>query len=796
MNFELLEERQLLATDLALSLLGESGLGFDDDLPQASGSVANAPGINLGTLRSHYNLDGTGYGVALIDSGVDYRHPALGGKLGGPVVKGGYDFVDGRGGLFVEGDNTPGPDSDPMDATGHGTSIAGILASNDDIYEGVAPGVDLYSLRVLDANGQGKWSWVANALQWVIDHHKQYNIVAVNMSLGDGNLLQTPEARLNDIEPKLQQLYKEGVILVASSGNEYYSNNSTPGLQYPAVSNYVVSVGATYDGDHGNRTWPSGAKDFSTAADRITSFTQRSSSLDLLAPGAIITTTHLSDGGHERYLGYAGSSQAAPFVTGAAVLVHQALDLTGQSALATPDYIRNLLKSTGSPVKDGDDEHDNVSNTGLTFPRLNIPAAIQKVMANSSQGSSSSTIKPDKYEANNTMATATYFGTRYSLALDNMTWHTSTDTDWYAFHVAKEGDYRITVNVASGTAPKFVFHDVSVGRSRTLTATVKNGVATLDVHLRDGVRYFFQIDAPNRTGFYDFNMIQTASTPTPSTPTQPDVNKPQSNPLKLNPDKFENNNTEQEATFLGFVRTAQFERLNLHSATDVDWFRFLSLEEGGRRIEVQPINPTNADLRFTLINTDNGKVTQLKSRKEGNVAVLETEFNILNYLIKIENASGAPVEYDLRIGPIKDDLEPNGVQIDETFLGTVEAQSAKQFSVHTPGDVDWYRFRSVDDYYRIEVIPEERNVTPQMTFHDLTKNNNRIIDADIVSGAAIVEVKLRSGVNYFLEIAGGATDIFKYELRITRVGPPKQAGGLSDVDETDLLDIFFSELNV
>src|SRR5262249_20967148 len=105
------------------------------------------------------------------------------------------------------------------------------------------------------------------------------------------------------------------------------------------------------------------------------SFSQRSSGLDIMAPGAILTSTFL----HGGFQSMAGTSMASPVVAGAAVLLHQALDATGQSALANEDYILARMQATGVNVIDGDDENDNVVNTGLTFKRLDVYAALNSI---------------------------------------------------------------------------------------------------------------------------------------------------------------------------------------------------------------------------------------------------------------------------------------------------------------------------------------------------------------------------------------------------------------------------------
>src|SRR5687768_7758639 len=86
------------------------------------------------------HLNGAGTTVAVIDTGIDYTHPSLGGGLGRDFkVIGGYDFVD--------------DDADPMDPSGHGTAVAGVIAAEpytvDGVtYQGVAPDAKLVALRV------------------------------------------------------------------------------------------------------------------------------------------------------------------------------------------------------------------------------------------------------------------------------------------------------------------------------------------------------------------------------------------------------------------------------------------------------------------------------------------------------------------------------------------------------------------------------------------------------------------------------------------------------------------------
>src|SRR5437588_1224518 len=107
-------------------------------------ALAAAPPANITKIRadqvwSTLGSRGRGVTVAVIDTGIDYMHPALGGGFGpGYKVKGGFDFVDN--------------DADPMDTFGHGTNVAGIIAAdpfmvNGEQYSGIAPDASLVALR-------------------------------------------------------------------------------------------------------------------------------------------------------------------------------------------------------------------------------------------------------------------------------------------------------------------------------------------------------------------------------------------------------------------------------------------------------------------------------------------------------------------------------------------------------------------------------------------------------------------------------------------------------------------------
>ncbi|NUR70184.1 MAG: S8 family serine peptidase [Hamadaea sp.] len=169
---------------------------------------------------------GTGVTVAVIDSGVDYSHPDLGGGFGpGHKVVGGYDYVN--------------DDADPMDDNGHGTHVAGIIAGKAAApggITGVAPGARLLAYKVMNDQGFGETEDIVAAIEAASDPANPNRADVINMSLGgyaDG---------LDPLGLAASAASAAGIVVVAAAGND---GPGAMSVGSPAAADGVIAVGAS-----------------------------------------------------------------------------------------------------------------------------------------------------------------------------------------------------------------------------------------------------------------------------------------------------------------------------------------------------------------------------------------------------------------------------------------------------------------------------------------------------------------------------------------------------------------------
>ena len=428
-RLEHVEPRLLMSADLVGQAELDSAVecSMDDQLESLLNDSADLTGLS--TVRAEYGFTGAGQTVAVIDSGIAYNHVALGGGYGEDYrVVGGFDFTDER-------------DGDPYDdgpRGSHGTHVAGIIGSTDATNTGVAPGVDLVALRVFDDQGQGKFSWLEEALQWVHNNRSAFEnpITTVNISLGaNWNSDELPDWAI--LEEELAQLEADGIFIAVAAGNKFTSYNTT-GLSYPAVSSHVVPV-ASVD--------PNGSLSY---------YSQRDERV-IAAPGRAITSTvpdyrGNGNGIDDDFAKYSGTSMAAPYVAGASVLLREAYEFVGVENV-TQATLYDLMMSTADTIYD--------SITGQSYCRLNLDRAIDSIMPKDDFGS--------------TAATAHGLGTLAdTLSLAGII-GSKSDADWFQFTASQTGKITLTADAADEMVAQWQV-DGAVGN-----LTIDGGLVSFDV---------------------------------------------------------------------------------------------------------------------------------------------------------------------------------------------------------------------------------------------------------------------------------------------------------------------------
>ena len=241
---------------------------FDHGANTGDLEYENAWGVeHIGSRAVHLaGINGSGIKVAVIDTGIDYIHddpvdvPYVVDPEFNGIYAGGYDFFNG--------------DADPFDDNGHGTHVSGILAAahNGYLVTGVAPGVDLFALKILNANGEGEYSGLIAALQWVVDYNtaNAVDIRVVNMSLGGHEVSAALQAAV-------EATAASGVLLAAASGNVnplvWQELLYGCPVAYPAAYPQVLST------------------TFTNGNDALTGYSCTGPEVDVAAPGDQIAST-------------------------------------------------------------------------------------------------------------------------------------------------------------------------------------------------------------------------------------------------------------------------------------------------------------------------------------------------------------------------------------------------------------------------------------------------------------------------------------------------------------------------
>lgn len=415
-HYNFLSVRALSAVVPASSLVA---LAQRSDVLQISPNRATQRQVNLlrdavgagtaaGTGGAAGGLDGRGIGIAILDSGIDFRHRHFLGPDGNTRVRASVDVVSlGRSVLgdswrsgsddsdgirrSVDGTqfrhldranlaNTPVPDP-----YGHGTAVASVAAGAGGYQSpdasGLAPGADLYDVRVLDERGVGTLADLLLGIDWVLQRARMANIRVLNMSLGASS---TDSAFVDPLARAARSAVANGLVVVASAGNygkdaegvENYGVISSPGHEPSVITVGAANLRGTADrSDDSVTTFSSrgptrGRVQLSPGVGWVDNLIKP----DLVAPGnamlaamatdrqalpagwnllartypQIAAVPGASQAPRQTLMTLSGTSMSAPVVAGAAAVLLQA------NPGLTPPLVKAILQYTATPLAQGD----------------------------------------------------------------------------------------------------------------------------------------------------------------------------------------------------------------------------------------------------------------------------------------------------------------------------------------------------------------------------------------------------------------------------------------------------------
>jgi subtilisin family serine protease len=240
-----------------------------------------------------YTSTGSGVTAYIIDTGLRLSHAEFGGRA---VT--GYDAV------------TPGGTA--ADCNGHGTHVGGTVGGGT---YGVAKGVSLVAVRVLDCGGSGTWSGVIAGMDWVTGHHAAGAPAVANLSLGGG--------ANSSVDDAVRRMIADGVVVAVAAGNGNAGGVAQDACKYsPARVAAAMTIGAT------------------NKYDRKASWSNYGSCVDWFAPGVSITSAWYT--GDAATGTISGTSMATPHTAGVAALYLQ------NNPGATPSTVRSALYSAST----------------------------------------------------------------------------------------------------------------------------------------------------------------------------------------------------------------------------------------------------------------------------------------------------------------------------------------------------------------------------------------------------------------------------------------------------------------
>ena len=246
---------------------------------------------------------------------------------------------------------------------GHGTHVAGIAAGKGADASGIARDASLISIQIFspdpdDPDYVSAWySDITAGLNRVLELRGSFQIAAVNASIGGGAYTRSCDQVNRPLATAMANLRSAGIATVVSAGNDGWINAQA----MPSCISSAVSVGAVSDSDWG----PCYEEGGPTATDKVVCYSNSSSRLSLLAPGAMITSS-VPGGGYDTW---DGTSMAAPHVAGAWALMRQ------KYPDAPVGEVLAALQASGKPVTD----YRVRGKRPLIKPRIDVAAALDRI---------------------------------------------------------------------------------------------------------------------------------------------------------------------------------------------------------------------------------------------------------------------------------------------------------------------------------------------------------------------------------------------------------------------------------
>jgi hypothetical protein len=420
-------------------------------------------------------LDGGGNNVVVIDKGIDYWHPALGGNrsknLKSPRIVNVFDYRDN--------DTNPFPsESEKVDpSAAHATAAAGIIAgipyvpSNEGKrYQGLLQNSRIFNIRENRLDSQGS---IKKALGWVAANAAKNHITSVYVIDFVGTRSTTPI-----YAPEAQSLWNQNVFLGTAVANDWINPlypHQKIGL--PATSPYIFAVGGFAKG---------GA---------MTTVTQRGAGMDLLGPASYISVPYYvpSTNSEVWVNGWgAGNCWGAAYVVGTSVLLQQ-IDPT-----IKPADVMRIMQDSGVWTPDPEARY-----TGITgYKRLDIYAAVNLTYARRDDAYDQATGGNDDLAHAKMLpknASGNYAASNLKLLIH--------DHDYFAFDVPAAGTYTLKTGYSGpSTAPAAQLLAANGATLKTF------GTGGLNVYLGKG-RYYIHAYDPSRSlvGTYALSATRAAS---------------------------------------------------------------------------------------------------------------------------------------------------------------------------------------------------------------------------------------------------------------------------------------------